>query len=301
MAHVPVLLQSSVDALAIAPGHVVIDGTLGTGGHSAEILKRFGSSITLIAIDKDAESIARAKTVLAPLGGTVRVINDSFAHIETILRTEHIPAVNGMLLDLGWNTDQLSEGRGFSFQNDEPLDMNYHAYDGRPEGQFTAADVVNNWSEESIANVLYAYGEERYARRIAKVIVERRAIAPIMTTHTLVDVIRQAVPAAYRHGRLHPATRSFQALRIVVNDELGELKKALVAAVAALAPGGRLAVITFHSLEDRIVKQTFRDMAHEDVVSLITKKPVVASPEELSINPRARSAKLRTVEKSLVT
>jgi 16S rRNA (cytosine1402-N4)-methyltransferase len=299
MAHIPVLLHSSVDELAVQSGDVVIDGTLGSGGHSAELLRRYGSTITILGIDQDRESLDRAKTALEPLaretGGTIHFICDRFSTMQAIATAHGYVHVQRILLDLGWNTDQLASGRGFSFMQNEPLQMTYQS-DAQP-GSFTAYDVVNTWGEESIANVIYAYGEERYARRIARTIVEQRVLRPIATTNDLVAVITAAVPARYRTGRIHPATRTFQALRIVVNDELGELKKGLAAGFDLLSEGGRMAVITFHSLEDRIVKQFFKEKVAADLASLPHKKPLSASAEEIEQNPRARSAQLRIIQK----
>ena len=207
------------------------------------------------------------------------------------LETKGLEKVDAVLADLGWNTDQFeTEGKGFSFKKDEPLIMTYG--DAR-HAPFDARDIVNSWSEETIADALYAYADERFARRIAEKICDRRVIAKIETTTDLVECILAAIPKRYQHGRTHPATKTFQALRIAVNDELDALKDFILGSIEVLKPGGRLAIITFHSIEDRIVKQTFRELQVQGVGTIVTKKPIVASADELKANPRARSAQLR--------
>lgn len=294
--HASVLLQEAVGSLGLTPGSTVIDGTLGSGGHARQICDQVGASGTLIGLDLDSESIARSQELLTGAQCTIKLHEANFKDLDHVLKTEGIDHVDAILLDLGWSMDQFeTSGRGFSFRRDEPLSMMLKA--SKSEAEFDAADIVNTWKEEDIANILYGYGEERFARRIAREIVERRDEHPLQTTTDLVDVIMSSVPAFYRHGRIHPATRSFQALRIAVNDELRSLSEVLVKGFTALKPGGRMAVITFHSLEDRIVKNFFRERVIADEGELMTKKPVIPTDEELMANPRSRSAKLRVIKK----
>lgn len=267
-----------VEYMAPQKGEVVVDATFGAGGH-AKALKA-AAHITLIALDAD------------PAAGA-GVIEGNFADLDRILKKENISKIDKALFDLGWNKGQLTSGRGFSFLSNEPLNMSYGT---RPASGFTAAEIVNHWSEKVLADVLFGYGEERYARRIAKAIVARRAKQPIATTIELVEIIRDAVPSAYRHGKLNPATRSFQALRIAVNDELKAIEKGVTAAWKHLNCGGRIVVISFHSTEDRVVKQLFAKLAKESG-KLIVKKPLTPGKTEINNNPSARSAKLRVIEK----
>ncbi len=277
--HKSVMVGEVVEALALKPGEVVVDATYGRGGHSKALQKV--AKIKLIALDAD------------PSAG---VIEANFGDLGKVL-TKSLPAgrqVQKVLFDLGWNMTQLSAGRGFSFMRDEPLNMSY----GRaPRSGFTAAEALNHWSETTLADVFFGYGEERYARRVAKAVVERRKVQPFKTTLELVEVVRDAVPAAYRRGRLNPATKVFQALRIAVNDELGALSAGLVAAWEALTPRGRITVISFHSIEDRIVKRYFARLAKEGAAKILYKKPLVPSAAEIKSNPASRSAKLRAIEK----
>jgi 16S rRNA (cytosine1402-N4)-methyltransferase len=295
MKHETVLLKESVDALDVAPGKVIMDGTLGAGGHTREICKRLEGNGTVIAFDLDADAIAHGKTLI-PENADVRFHQRNFRNLDSVLAEEHIGGVDGILLDLGYSSDQLETGgRGLSFQKDEPLKMTLAKEIS--ESEFDAGDVVNSWDEEDIANIIYAYGEERFARRIAHEIVEAREKKRIETTAELVSVIESAVPFYYRNGRINAATKTFQALRITVNDELESLKIALDKGLAALKSGGRYAIITFHSLEDRIVKNFFRDQERAGVVELLTKKPITPSDEEIKKNPRSRSAQLRVIKK----
>lgn len=284
--HIPVLLHESIDALAIVPGDVIVDGTFGGGGHSKAILDQH-KNVSLICVDLDEAAEARYSAIIGNVPNAT-FVHANFKDVSTILAAAKTETVNRVLLDLGTSTFQLlNDTRGFSFQSDAPLSMAF-SEKGSHTG-FSAWDIVNEWNEESIADVIYAYGEDRSSRRIAKAIVEARAVAPIETASGLAEVIRGAFKT---RGRIHPATKTFQALRITVNDELSVLKEALAAWWAVLAPGGRIAVITFHSLEDRIVKQWMK--TNERV---ITKKPIAPSREELLANPRSRSAKLRVLEK----
>ena len=305
--HVPVLLHECLDALAIKPDGIYVDGTLGRAGHSLEIVKRLTTG-RLIGIDRDETAIAAAQERLADYGDRVTLVHSNFDRIGDILADLHIDGADGMLFDLGVSSPQLDDAeRGFSYMHDAPLDMRMDR-----TAYLTAREVVNSWSYEELRRILFEYGEERYAPAIARHIVERREKAPIETTGQLVEVIRSAMPPAALREKQHPAKRSFQAIRIAVNDELGELPPMLRAAEKNLKPGGRLAVITFHSLEDRIVKNAMLDAAkgctcppsfpvcvcgRTPKIQVLTKKPIIATMEEVRENPRARSAKLRVAVK----
>lgn len=294
--HTTVLLKESIDALGLERGDVLVDGTLGAGGHSEEVCSRFGQGVKIFAFDLDVDAIDRAKARLDDKGCNVTYHQENFKNLDKVLTEGKVSGVDGVLLDLGFSSDQLeSSGRGISFKNEEPLLMTLKKQ--ITPAEFDASDIVNGWDEEDIANVIYSYGEERFARRIAREIVEAREKGPIKTTTQLVEIIMNAVPAFYKKGRIHPATKTFQALRIAVNDELENLRTALSKGFDALLPDGRFAVIAFHSLEDRIVKNFFRDKAREKEALLITKKPIIPSDEEMRENPRSRSAKLRIIQK----
>ena len=304
--HVSVLLNECIEALCIKPDGVYVDGTLGLGGHSSEIAKRLTTGL-LIGIDRDETAIERAGARLQPYGERVRLVHGNFSDVASILDRLGIDAVDGMLFDLGVSSPQLDEAqRGFSYMQDAPLDMRM---DG--SASLSAHDVVNTWPEERLRRILYDYGEERYAPRIAAAIVRARQERPIETTLELVEIIRSAMPAAALREKQHPAKRSFQAIRIAVNDELGAVQTMMDTAPDKLRPGGRLAVISFHSLEDRIVKNGIR--RREDgctcprdfpvctcgfvqTLRSVSRKPILPSPEEQTANPRARSAKLRVAE-----
>ncbi|HIT33825.1 MAG TPA: 16S rRNA (cytosine(1402)-N(4))-methyltransferase RsmH [Candidatus Faecousia intestinigallinarum] len=305
--HVSVLLKESVDALNIRPDGIYVDGTLGGGGHSEEIAKRLTTGL-LIGIDRDKTALRAAGERLRPYGERVKLVHSNFSQIAWVLQTLEIEKVDGILLDLGVSSPQLDDGsRGFSYMADAPLDMRMDAGDA-----LTAAAVVNTWPQEELRRILYAYGEERYAPQIAAAICRRREQAPIETTLELVDVIRSAMPPAALREKQHPAKRSFQAIRIAVNDELGAVERVMADAVPLLRKDGRLAVITFHSLEDRIVKTAMAAAARgctcppefpvcvcgkKPQVKLLGRKPVTSTQEELEENPRARSAKLRVCQK----
>ena len=305
--HVSVLLQEAVDGLNIRPDGIYLDGTLGGAGHSREIVRRLTTG-RLICVDRDPMALEAAKDRLAPWYEHVALIHGNFSDLDGILDRLQIPAVDGMLFDLGVSSPQLDEaGRGFSYMADAPLDMRMD-----PGDRVTAREIVNNWPQDELRRILYAYGEERYAPQIAAAIVRRRAEQPIETTLELVDVIRSGMPAKALREKQHPAKRSFQAIRIAVNDELSAVDRMMQAAPGRLRPGGRLAVITFHSLEDRIVKAAMAQAAKgctcppefpvcvcgkKPQIRLVTHKPILASEEELEQNPRARSAKLRVAEK----
>lgn len=289
------MLRETVSMLSPKDGEWVIDGTAGEGGHSEAILKH--ARVELLSIDADPAAALFTRTRLAKLGGraeraTVAVGN--FSDISHIAKTHGFKHADKILLDLGWNMGQLDSGRGFSFMEDEPLNMSYGE---KPASGFTAAEILNTWEEKVIADALFGYGEERYARRIAKAVVERRKIAPIETTLELVEIINDSVPALYRHGKLHPATRTFQALRIAVNSELSVLEKCIEDSWKLLSCNGRLAIITFHSIEDRLVKRAFAERAKKGEGKLLTKKPITATRDELAANRPSRSAKLRGIEK----
>lgn len=306
--HKSVLLQECIDALNIRPDGIYLDGTLGGAGHSSQIARRLTEGGRLIGVDRDRTALAAAKERLAPYADRVTLMHSNFAEIDAILDSLGIPAVDGMLFDLGVSSPQLDDAsRGFSYMADAPLDMRMDKDDA-----LTAGEVVNTWPQGELRRILYDYGEERYAPQIAAAICQAREKAPIETTLELVDIIRSAMPAQALREKQHPAKRSFQAIRIAVNDELGAVSRMMQAAVGRLNPGGRLAVITFHSLEDRIVKSEMQQAARgctcppefpvcvcgkKPLVKLVTRKPIVSGPAELEENPRARSAKLRVAEK----
>ena len=305
--HVSVLLREAVEGLNVKPDGIYLDGTLGGAGHSAEIAKRLTTG-TLIGVDRDPKALTAAAERLAPWAERVKLVHANFRELDAILDSLGIPAVDGILLDLGVSSPQLDEAeRGFSYMADAPLDMRMD-----PGDALTAWEIVNNWPREELRRILFSYGEERYAPLIAAAIERRREQAPIETTLELVDVIRSAMPQKALREKQHPAKRSFQALRIAVNDELGAVDGVMRQAVDRLRPGGRLAVITFHSLEDRIVKNAMAEAVRgcicppefpvcvcgrKPTLKLVTRKPITASEEELESNPRSRSAKLRVAEK----
>ena len=305
--HKPVLLSECLEALRIRPDGIYVDGTLGRAGHSIEIARRLTTG-RLVCIDQDREAIEAAKERLAPWMDRVTLVRSNFCALDEILRENGIAGADGMLFDLGVSSPQLDDpARGFSYMHDAPLDMRMDE-----RAPLTAREVVNGWSQEELRRILQDYGEERYASAIARAIVRRREQAPIETTFELVDVIRGAMPAAALREKQHPAKRSFQAIRIAVNGELDVLEPMLQAAARGLRPGGRLAVITFHSLEDRIVKRAMQALAQgctcppefpvcvcgkKPLLKRISRKPITAGAEELRENPRARSAKLRVAER----
>ena len=305
--HISVLLQECIDGLDIKPDGIYVDGTLGGAGHSGQIAKRLTTG-RLIGIDRDPVALGVAKERLAPYEKNVTLVHSNFCEIAQVLKDLDIPGVDGILLDLGVSSPQLDDGeRGFSYMVDAPLDMRMNN-----EDTLNAEIVVNTWSQEELRRILYTYGEERYAPQIAGAICRRREEKPIKTTLELVDIIRSAMPAAALREKQHPAKRSFQAIRIAVNDELGSVEKVMEDAIPLLNPGGRLAVITFHSLEDRIVKTAMAAASKgctcppsfpvcvcgkKPQVKLISRKPIVATEQELEENPRSRSAKLRVCEK----
>lgn len=291
--HTPVLMDEVLEGLALEPGDVVVDGTLGGAGHFVALRTQLDASGTMVGIDADAEAVARATTAVAAdmrnSQPTTHLVNDNFRNLDTILEALELPTFDKALFDLGWSGYQIASARGFSFQSDEPLLMIYG------KGGRNAAEIVNSSSETELADIIYQYGEERYARKIAGAIVVARRKERILTTGQLVAAIEAGVPASYKQGKIHPATRTFQALRIAANDELGALEEMLASALKRVAEGGRIAVITFHSIEDRIVKQAFRA---SELGEELSKKPLAPSEKELGENRRARSAKLRVFVRS---
>ncbi len=294
--HLPVLLNEVLTYLNCQPGRIYVDGTVGSGGHARAILQRSFPSGFLIGLDWDGEAIQRARENLDPFAGRFVLFEENFKNLKAVLDSLSITAVDGVLLDLGISTEQLEDlERGFSFRGDAPLDMRMDRRAAR-----TAQDLLNRLSVSKLGEILRQYGEERWANRIARAIVSRRRQKPIRTSKELVQVIEKSVPA-YR-GRIHPATRTFQALRIMVNEELDNLKDLLSQCPGLINPLGRVGIISFHSLEDRLVKKSFRMWAKGERTQvpsfrLLTPKPVTPSMEEVLSNPRARSAKLRAVEK----
>lgn len=305
--HVSVLLEECLTGLNIRPDGIYVDGTLGGAGHSSRIAAQLTTG-RLIGIDRDPVALEAAGKRLTPWQDRVTLVHANFCEIAQVLDSLGIDGVDGILLDLGVSSPQLDDGsRGFSYMADAPLDMRMNS-----EDTLTAHTVVNTWAYEELKRILYDYGEERYAPQIAAAICRRREQKPVETTLELVDIIRSAMPTAALREKQHPAKRSFQAIRIAVNDELGAVEQVMADAVPCLNPGGRLAVITFHSLEDRIVKNGMQETARgctcppnfpvcvcgkKPKVKLISRKPIVSGPEELEANPRARSAKLRVCEK----
>ncbi|MED0669199.1 16S rRNA (cytosine(1402)-N(4))-methyltransferase RsmH [Aneurinibacillus aneurinilyticus] len=306
--HITVLHQEAVDGLDIKPGGIYVDCTLGGAGHSSLIASRISGGGRLIAIDQDDIALANAEERLAPYMEHVTLVKSNFRRLKEVLEELRIPRIDGVLFDLGVSSPQLDEAeRGFSYNADAPLDMRMDRTQ-----PLSAYEVVNEWPEEEIASILFEYGEEKFARRIAKEIVGERKKNPVTTTGELVELIKRGIPAAARRTGPHPAKRTFQAIRIAVNDELNAFKEALEAGIELLAPGGRTSVITFHSLEDRICKQTYQEYSkgcicppdfpqcacgNKPILKIITRKPIVPEEAELSENRRARSAKLRIAEK----
>lgn len=297
--HTSVLLQEAIEGLNLKAGAVALDATLGVGGHTKAIAEKIGAKGTLVGIDADSAAITRAKAALSDFGfkGEIKFFNTNFRNLDSVLKDANVEKIDAVLFDLGLSSPQIEiSGRGFTFKQDEPLVMTF-AEEPKPE-EVTALDVVNSWSEETLTLIISSYGEEKFARRIAKAIVEKREAHPITSTTELSEVIEQAIPyGARKKQKIHPATRTFQGIRMAVNDEVGALNDALPKAFEALNANGRMAVISFHSIEDRIVKRYFQEKAKEGVAKIITKRPLVATDEETKENPRARSAKLRILEK----
>lgn len=306
--HISVLPAEVAACLQPKAGGIYVDGTIGGAGHARDILEASSPDGLLVGLDRDPEALEAAAEALAAYGDRLKLFHANFSRLPEILRLAGVGEVDGMLLDLGVSSHQLDKGeRGFSFQQDAPLDMRMDTSAG-----VSASDLVNSLPEDELADIIRRFGEERWARRIAAFIIAARKSSPIVTTRQLADLVAGAIPRARWEGRIHPATRTFQAVRIAVNEELDSLEQVLPAAVAALRSGGRLVVISFHSLEDRIVKTVFNDLSRGcvcpksaplcvcgrvPIVRKITGKPLTAGPAEIAANPRARSAKLRAVEK----
>lgn len=306
--HTPVLYKETLEALKLQPGKTIVDGTLGGAGHAEGILQQILPGGRLVAIDKDEAAIERGKTRLAPYIEHVSFVHDDFKNIKTILEQKGINKIDGAVLDLGVSSFQLEEGeRGFSYMQDAPLDMRMNR-----QNSLDAKKIVNEYTKEQLTELIGNYSEEHWAARIAKFIVRERQQEEIQTTDQLVRIIKNAIPASARARGPHPAKRTFQALRIEVNGELSELEQAVEDYAGALDKGGRLAIITFHSLEDRIVKQTMKRMyspcecpkefpicicGKQRTINIVTRKPIIPSEQELEENPRSRSAKLRVIEK----
>lgn len=292
--HTPVLLNEVLETLNPRSGETYIDTTINGGGHAKAILERIGKTGKVIGIDWDCDLIEKLKNNSAFSIYNLALVCDNYANIANIIRQYNIAPPHGILFDLGFSFYHITEaGRGFSFQKDEPLDMRYAA---SRLGK-TAADIIRIWTRDDLERIFYEYGEERYSRRIATAIVAERKRHPIETTFELIAVVRRVVPHSYEGGKIHPATRVFQALRIAVNDEFGNITKGIGDGFRALRHGGKIAVISFHSGEDRIVKNLFRDWVKTGKAVLLVKKPVIAMPEEIAKNPHARSAKLRVIQK----
>lgn len=307
--HKPVLLEEVIENLKLKNGDVVIDATLGGGGHSEEILKRILPDGILIAVDQDADAIEKFKVKSEKLKvkGKIFLVNDNFANLDKILADLKIEKVDKIMADFGISSDQLEAERGFSFQKDAPLDMRMNR-----KGEITAEKIIHNYSEEELARIFSEYGEEKFAKKIAREISKQRKVKPIKTTFDLVSIIENSIPEKYKHQRIHFATRVFQALRIEVNGELEKIKEFIPKTIEVLNKKGRLAVITFHSGEDRIAKEIFRENARgcicpptfpvcrcgkEPKIRIVNKKPILPSAGETGSNPRSRSAKLRIIEK----
>lgn len=296
MEHIPVLKEEILEGLAIQPTDIVVDMTLGDGGHAESFCKILSSQGALIGIDQDTQALAYAKNRLSAFGLTIHIEEANFEAIDTVLQKHDISHIDKALYDLGLRTGHIEDTqRGFTFKRNEPLLMTMKA--DPTENDLTAYEIVNTWQEESIADILYGYGNERFSRHIAKAIVEARKVKPIETTFDLIHIIETTVPKWYLRKKIHPATKTFQALRITVNNELGVLESSLQKTFSYLTKGGRIAVISYHSLEDRIVKRLFKELQQREEASLISKKPILPSEEEIHMNPKSRSAKLRILEK----
>lgn len=292
--HIPVLLHETIEGLALQPGDNVVDCTVGAGGHSSVILEKTSPDGRLLGFDLDEAALDAARKKLERYGSRAMLVHESYTRVDSVLADRNFGPVQAALLDLGFSSIEIDDPtRGFSFRFDAPLDMRFDRTQ-----DVTAASIVNGWTEDELAKIFWDFGEERYARKIAEAIVRERRKERITGTFALRDVIAHAVPSFYRHGKIHFATRTYQALRIAVNDELANVREALPKLFDALAPGGRLAVISFHSLEDRIVKEFFKAKAAEGTMTVVTKKPITGSDAELEENPRARSAKLRVAIKT---
>lgn len=293
--HLPVLLKEVIENLDLKPGKTVLDATAGGGGHAEEILRRITPGGRLITVDRDPQAIDRVRERLEEVGGEVIYANDDFRNVDRIMEAAGIKAVDGAVFDLGVSSYQLDEAeKGFSFLKEGPLDMRFD-----PTKGMSAREMVNRFTRDELADIIREYGEERHARKVAEAICFARKKKRIDSTDDLAAVIREAIGGWYARQRLHPAARTFQALRIYVNDELGAAEEGVKKALGLLNTGGRICVISFHSLEDRIIKNIFRNASHAGEVRLLTKKPIIPTDAETRENPRARSAKLRVAERTI--
>ena len=294
MIHKTVLLNESIENLNLKAGSIFFDGTLGGAGHSSKVCSDFKGKVRVIATDKDNLAIRNGKEKLSKLGCSTDLVLSDYRNLDIVLTNLGVDKVDAILLDLGLSSDQLdTSGRGFTFRNNEPLLMTF----GENEQKVDAKVILNNWGEETIADILFGYSDERYSRRIAKGIIESRKVKPIETTFDLVEIIKNSVPAGYKRGKTHFATKTFQALRIAVNDEITALKEGMKKGWEYLNKGGRMAVISFHSVEDREVKNFIRNKVKDSEGKFINKKPIIPKDKEICENPRSRSAKLRIIEK----
>lgn len=294
MKHIPVLTKEVLEMLAPKPNENFIDCTVGQGGHTKMILEKTSPNGKVLGIDLDPKQIENCRENLKEFGERLVLENDSYINLKNITEKNNFENISGILLDLGYSSYQIeSEERGFSFQTDQPLDMRYD----EKRNELTAEKIVNEWPQEKIENILTEFGEEKFARKIAKKIIEQRRIGKIKSTFELIEIIKDATPSNYWHSKIHYSTRTFQALRIAVNDELGNIEKVLPEALEVLEGAGRLAVISFHSLEDRIVKNFLKEEEKNNKIKILTKKPITAELTELGENPRSRSAKLRVAIK----
>jgi len=297
--HIPVLLKEVIDNLNPQSGEIFVDGTVNRGGHAKELANYLGKKGILIGIDQDSQALAEAKDNLKDVPAKIILINGNFRNISELVKNAGVEKIDAVLLDIGFSSNQMeNSGRGFSFKTDEPLNMSFSLE--QKDGIFTAKDMINDWDENNLADVVYAYGEETFSRKIAKAIVEARQEGEIKTTGQLVEIIKKAVPAWYTKRRIHFATKTFQALRMTVNDELGALKDGLTGAWELLKPNGRLGVISFHSLEARIIKEFMKDKKVSGEGEMVVKKAVKPGREEVLANPRSRSAQLRVIRKKVV-
>ncbi|OGZ03758.1 MAG: 16S rRNA (cytosine(1402)-N(4))-methyltransferase [Candidatus Lloydbacteria bacterium RIFCSPHIGHO2_01_FULL_41_20] len=294
--HIPVLLHEVMEGLNPKRGETVLDATLGGGGHARALLRAISAKGTLIGLDEDEDAISRVKKKLIGISGKKILIRSNFRNLKSSLKKKKIFRIHKAIFDLGFSTFQLEDSkRGFSFSRDEPLQMTFGK--NKKRYIFTAYEIVNEWEEKNLGDIIAYYGEEKFASRIARAIVTARLSGEIKTSIALAEIVKSAVPGWYRRGRIHSATKTFQAIRIAVNDELSALKIGLADAIEMLSREGRIAVISFHSLEDRIVKQFFKEWSRRGVLSILTKRPVTPGASEINKNPRARSAKLRIAQK----
>ena len=289
--HLPVLLEEVTTKLNLSPGKFIIDGTVDGGGHAGEIVKHIKPGGRFLGLDLDQDLVIKLQSKIKTSGVKTSIVHGNYADLPQILEDQKLGTADGLLLDLGFSSEQLEEsGKGFSFLKDEPLVMTYD------EGRSPAYEVIKRITEKKLADIIYELGGERRSRAIAEAIKAVSRKTPIKTSKQLAEVVASALPDNYEHGRIHPATRTFQALRIYVNDELGNLSSILKALPQIIAPQGRVAIITFHSLEDEIVKDSFKELVDQGKAILVDKKPIIATAKEVSKNPRSRSAKLRTIE-----